>query len=122
MPEMLRDDCMEPGPRLGRLLAPRRIAFIGGRIAEMAIGRCRDAGFDGEILAVNPTREMLAGVRCYPTVEALPVTPDAAYVGVNRLASIEVVRSLAARGAGGCVCYAAGFAEVGEEGHGLQER
>jgi acyl-CoA synthetase (NDP forming) len=104
------------------LLAPRRIAFIGGRIAEMAIGRCRDVGFDGEILAVNPTRETLAGVRCYPSVEALPATPDAAYVGVNRLASIEVVRSLAARGAGGCVCYAAGFAEVGEEGHGLQAR
>jgi len=121
MPEAFHDDRIEGRQRLRRLLVPRRIAFIGGRIAEMAIGRCREAGFDGEMFAVNPTRETLGGVRCYPSIEALPATPDAAYVGVNRHASIEVVRSLAARGAGGCVCYAAGFAEIGGEGHGLQE-
>jgi acyl-CoA synthetase (NDP forming) len=108
--------------RLQRLLAPRSIAFIGGRIAEMALARCLEAGFDGAIFAVHPTRESVRGVRCYPSVESLPVVPDAAYVGVNRHATLEVVRSLAARGAGGCVCYAAGFAEVGAAGAALQQQ
>lgn len=108
--------------RLRRLLAPRSIAFIGGRIAEMAIAHCREAGFNGEIFAVHPTRKTLAGVTCVSSVDALPVTPDAAYVGVNRHATNEVVRSLAARGAGGCVCYAAGYAEVGGVGDGLQQK
>ncbi len=110
------------GPRLARLIAPRSIAFIGGRIAEMALARCREAGFTGELYAVHPTRTSLGGVACYPSVEALPVVPDAAYVGVNRAASIEVVQSLSRRGAGGCVCYAAGYAEIGSEGRALQDR
>ncbi len=111
-----------PRSRLGRMLAPRSIAFIGGRIAEMAIARCIDMGFDGEIYVINPSRETLAGYRCYPSVDALPTAPDAAYVGVNRVATIDVVRSLAKRGAGGCVCYAAGFAEIGADGRDLQQR
>jgi len=111
-----------PPSRLTRLLAPRSIVFIGGRIAEMALGRCRDAGFDGDLYVVHPTKTTVSGVRCYPSVEALPCVPDAAYVGVNRSATIEVVRSLARLGVGGCVCYAAGFAEVGGEGHDLQAR
>ena len=108
--------------RLGRLLAPRSIAFIGGGIAEMAMGRCLEAGFDGEIYAVHPSRKTMSGHRCYPSVDALPVVPDAAYVGVNRTATIEVVRTLSERGAGGCVCYAAGFSEVGGDGRVLQEQ
>ena len=42
-------DAPATGSRLSRLLAPRSIAFIGGAIAEMAIARCLEAGFDGEI-------------------------------------------------------------------------
>ncbi len=108
--------------RLARLLAPESVVFIGGRIAEMAIERCREAGFEGQLLAVHPSRETIAGVRCYPSIADLPIVPDAAYVGVNREATIDVVRALSERGAGGCVCYAAGFAEVGGEGIPLQAR
>ncbi len=108
--------------RLQRLLAPRSIAFIGGRIAEMAIARCLEAGFEGAIFGVHPTRDTLGGHPCYPSLDALPVVPDAAYVGVNRAATIDIVRSLSVSGAGGCVCYAAGFAEVGGEGCELQAR
>ena len=88
----------------------------------MALAQCRIAGFAGELYRVHPSKAMIDGVRCYPSIEALPVVPDAAYVGVNRNATIEVVKSLAARGVGGCVCYAAGFAEVGGEGIELQQR
>ncbi len=108
--------------RLQRLLAPRTIAFIGGRIAEMAIERCLAAGFDGDIYGVHPKRDTMGGHRCFPSVDALPIAPDAAYVGVNRAATIDIVRRLSMRGAGGCVCYAAGFAEVGGEGGELQAR
>jgi acyl-CoA synthetase (NDP forming) len=43
-------------------------------------------------------------------------------VGVNRNLTIDVVRDLAARDAGGAVCYATGFIESGEEGSELQRR
>ncbi|RUY87032.1 CoA-binding protein, partial [Mesorhizobium sp. M7A.F.Ca.CA.001.12.2.1] len=39
-------------------------------------------------------------------------SPDAAFVGVNRHLTIEVIKALAERGAGGAVCFAAGFLET----------
>ena len=107
---------------LSRLLSPKSIAFVGGRIAEMAIERCLGLGYRGAILPVHPSRKTIAGYRCYPSVDALPRVPDATYIGVRRDLTVEIVRQLAALGAGGCVCYAAGFAEVGEEGRVFQDR
>jgi acyl-CoA synthetase (NDP forming) len=43
-------------------------------------------------------------------------------VGVNRHLTIDIVRDLAARDAGGAICYATGFIEAGEEGSKLEEQ
>ena len=101
---------------ISRLFSPKSIAFIGGSIAEMSIKRCQDMGFQGEIWPVHPTREFMAGHKCYASVKDLPSAPDAAYIGVNKEATVQVVGELSELGAGGCVCYAAGFGEIGEEG------
>jgi acyl-CoA synthetase (NDP forming) len=79
-------------------------------------------GYQGEIWPVHPTRKTVGGFDCYPSIEDLPGIPDAAHVGVNREATIDIVRSLSQSGAGGCVCYAAGFAEMGEQGGELEKR
>ena len=47
--------------------------------------------------------------------------PDAAFIAAPPAASIEIVRELAASGAGGAVCYASGFAELGGDGERLQD-
>ncbi len=108
--------------KLARLFSPRSIAFVGGAIAEMAIQRCLELGFDGEIWPVHPGHESVAGFPCYASVDDLPRPPDAVYIGVNREQTIAVVKSLSAAGAGGCVCYAAGFSEMGQEGVVFQQR
>jgi acetate---CoA ligase (ADP-forming) len=107
--------------RLQRLLVPRHIAFVGGRSLEPAIRNAEDLGFTGDIWVVNPHYDTIAGRQCYPTVAALPAAPDAAFIGVGRERTIEAVRELAARGAGGCVCLANGFAELGDDGRRLQD-
>ena len=111
---------MERRDNLKRLLNPRHIAFVGGRGVADAVRQCRMMGFQGETWVVNPTHPEIAGHRCYPSIEALPAAPDAAFVGVPREATVAVVTALAARGAGGCICYAAGFAEAGGDGVALQ--
>lgn len=98
---------------LSRLLNPRSIAFIGGHECAVAIRRSRELGFAGTIYAVHPKREDLAGVPTLRSVDDIPGTVDAAFVAVKREPTIEVVRALAARGCGGAVIYAAGFAETG---------
>ncbi len=107
---------------LGRLFAPRRIAVVGGRDAAVAVNQCIDIGFKGDIWPVNPKRKEMGGLPCFPSIAALPAAPDVAFVAVPKEATIEVVRELAQRGTGSCVCYAAGFAETGDVGRQLQER
>ena len=111
-----------PSQNLQRLFSPRSIAFVGGSIAEMAIKRNLELGYHGEIWPVHPSRRKIAGFKCYATVDDLPQTPDAAFIAVKREIAIDIVQQLSDAGAGGCVCYAAGFAEMGEEGRELQEK
>ena len=106
---------------LRRLLKPRHVAFIGGKGLAAPIRGCLSGGFTGQIWPVHPTYPEIAGIKCYPSVDALPEPPDASYIAAPREPTIEIVRALARRGAGGCVCYAAGFAEVGPEGATLQK-
>jgi len=104
-----------------RLLSPKTAAFIGGNGAAAAIRQTRDVGFDGTIWAVNPNRETLADVPCHASLADLPEAPDSAFIAAPPAASIEIVRELSAMGAGGAVCYASGFAELGGDGRRLQD-
>jgi acyl-CoA synthetase (NDP forming) len=107
---------------IARLLRPRSIAVFGGRYAEAVVRQCERMGYDGEIWPVHPVRDEVLGRPCLRKPEDLPKAPDAAFVGVNRDATIPIVRSLSFMGAGGAVCYASGFREVGEQGGDLQEQ
>jgi len=107
---------------LNRLLRPRHIAYIGGGQLEGAITASREAGFDGEIWVVNPVRAEIAGLACYARIEDLPRAPDAALIAMSAERSIEAVAALAAIGAGGAVCMAAGFAEIGGFGKSQQQQ
>ncbi|MGB0383425.1 MAG: acetate--CoA ligase family protein [Ardenticatenaceae bacterium] len=107
---------------LQRLLRPANIAVVGGREGAEVIRQCERIGFQGEIWPVNPRRERIAGRVCYASVMDLPEAPDATFIAIPRQYTIGVVAALAERGAGGAVCYASGFAEVGGEGVLLQEQ
>ena len=107
---------------LQRLLHPRSIAVIGGSVAAEVIRQCKKIGFQGEIWAVNAQRETLEGLPCYRDVASLPSAPDAAFIAVPREHNVELVAALQQRGAGGVVCYASGFAEIGGDGILLQQR
>jgi len=105
-----------------RLLKPRSIAVFGGAQAQETIRQSDRMGYSGEIWPVHPKKTEILGRRVYSSVRDLPASPDAAYVGVNRHLTIDIVRQLAARGAGGAVCYATGFSEVGAEGIELEKQ
>ena len=107
---------------LKRLLAPRHLAFIGGRSMARALKRCAEGGFAGPLWLVNPQYDELEGVPCVRSIAELPEGPDAVFVATNRDLTLNAVAELAAKGAGGAICYASGFAETGAEGQALQQR
>jgi acyl-CoA synthetase (NDP forming) len=106
--------------RLDRLLRPRSIAVIGGHAAAEVVRQSGRIGFRGDIWPVHPRLDEVAGRRAFRTVADLPGVPDAAFVGVNRHASIGLMAELAAMGCGGAVAFASGYAEAGDEGRALQ--
>ncbi len=101
---------------LARLLNPRHIAFLGGERAGAAVRACREAGYQGQMLMVHPRRAEIEGVACVPSLADLPLAPDAVFLGVPAAATVDSLRTLGAMGAGGAVCYASGFAEMGAQG------
>ncbi|MGB1250860.1 MAG: acetate--CoA ligase family protein [Candidatus Promineifilaceae bacterium] len=105
---------------LSRLLRPRHIAFIGSAQAAGSLAACQQAGYEGQIWTVNPRREQIGGVRCVQSISQLPEPPDAALLALSPARTVNAVRELAAMGAGGAVCMAAGFAELGGDGVAMQ--
>ena len=111
---------------LSRTLNPRSVALFGTSPAQSVIEQCQKLGFAGELWPIHPTRESIAGVRCFKSVADLPHAPDVAFIAVNRHATIDVVAQLSKIGTGGAVCYASGFAESGlqsgVDGNALQQQ
>ncbi len=99
-----------------RLLRPKTIAVIGGRQAEIVAQNCDRLGFEGTIWPVNGKREQIAGRQCFKHLEDLPEAPDAAIIVIPAEPTIEAVTLLAEMGAGGVVCFASGFREIGGAG------
>jgi len=111
---------MPPGD-IRRLIAPRSIALIGASAWTDAVAAGNAAiGYRGTIWRVHPTRASTPATTFYRSVAELPGSPDAAFIAVPNHDAPGVARELAARDAGGFVCFTAGFSELGTEtGHAL---
>ena len=113
---------------LSRLINPRSIALVGASDREGSIGErtltnlITHSAFGGEVFLVNPTRPEIRGRRCWPSVAALPGTPDVAVVAVPASGVLTVIEECAARGVAFAVILSSGFGEAGAEGEREQQR
>ncbi|MEW6336948.1 MAG: acetate--CoA ligase family protein [Acidobacteriota bacterium] len=106
---------------LDRILAPRSLAVVGvSSRAESLSGRLLanlfNAGFTGPVYPVNPRAGAVRGLRCYPSVAAIPESVDLALLMVPRDAVLETVEDCLGAGARGLVVITAGFREGGDAG------
>ena len=109
------------------MFSPHSVAELGAssepaRIGGRPIDLMRKQGFAGAIYPVNPRRDEVQGLRCYPSVADLPAVPDVAIVAVAAEIAVDAVADLAARGVKNVVMLSAGFAEVDEAGAAAQAR
>lgn len=108
--------------RLIRCLNPRSIAVIGGKEAEQVLNQCQKLRFKGKMWAINPKRESMAGILCIKSIDELLEVPDIVFIGVPTEPTLEIVKSIDEMGAGGAVCLASGFGEVGDQGKQRQQK
>jgi acyl-CoA synthetase (NDP forming) len=107
------DDDPKGAATLKRLLAPRHIALIGGQWADAAAAAAKAIGYGGEVWRVHPSRPSSAESHYFRSVDELPEAPDAAFIAAPNHEVPAIAAALARRGAGGFVCFAAGFSETG---------
>lgn len=69
-------------------------------------------GYRGRIYPVNPNAEDILGLRCYPSVTALPEAVDLAIIAVPAAAAISVVGECAERRVKAAIVFTAGFSEL----------
>jgi acyl-CoA synthetase (NDP forming) len=103
-------------PDIRRLIAPRSIALIGASVWTDAVAAGNATiGYRGSVWRVHPTRASTPERPFYRSVAELPDVPDAAFIAVPNHEAPAVAGALAARGAGGFVCFSSGFGELGTE-------
>jgi acyl-CoA synthetase (NDP forming) len=106
---------------VSRLVRPGSVAIVGAssdpsRTAGRPLRYLLKHGYTGTVYPVNPRADTIEGVRCYPSVEALPAAPDVGLVLVGPDRVADAIRELARIGTASAIVLAGGYAEVGEAG------
>ena len=105
---------------LRKLFAPRSAALVGATDNPKAFG-CRvfqqmsNFGFKGEIYPVNPRLAHIGNHACYPSLHALPETPDHVGVIVSAERVFDVLDECEALRVPFVTVYTGGFSEMGTD-------
>ncbi len=107
--------------RLSKILQPKAIAVIGasrkeGSLGKMFLEAVVRMHFTGTIYPINPKADFIDGIKVYPSLDALPETPDMAIILLAYQYVLPAVEELAQKGVKDIIVISAGFKEVGGEG------
>ena len=112
---------------LTSLFHPESFAVVGAasdlnRLGGIPLRLTMRYGFPGPIYPINPRREEIAGLKCYPDVASLPEAPEFALICTPREDVLPALAQCAERGVKAAAVITSGFAETGAEGVALQEK
>ncbi|MEO5837578.1 MAG: acetate--CoA ligase family protein [Acidimicrobiales bacterium] len=102
---------------LAPLFAPASVAFVGASseptsLAGRAFEAIRQHEFAGHLYPVNPSRDEIAGLRCYPSVSALPESVDLAVIMVSAPLVASVIDDCGRAGVRAAYIITSGFGEA----------
>jgi len=110
--------------QLDRLFNPKSIAIIGASPNATSFGaRTLEnlSSYTGRIYLVNAKYDKIGDAACYPSVAALPESPDCALIAVGREYVPPIVDECIKAKVGGIMVYASGYAEVGKPERAAQQ-
>ncbi|NIA71975.1 bifunctional acetate--CoA ligase family protein/GNAT family N-acetyltransferase [Pelagibius litoralis] len=104
---------------LDALFQPGSIALVGasrraGSLGAVLARNLFAGGFQGPIMPVHPNSDAIEGVLAYPSVEALPQTPDLAVIATPPDSVAGLLKAFGDRGTRAAVVITAGFGEGGD--------
>jgi acetyl coenzyme A synthetase (ADP forming)-like protein len=106
---------------------PRSVAIVGashhkGKVGYEILKNMIDAGYEGEIFPVNPGPKPILGLKCYPDLESIRLTPELVIIVVPAQAVPEAMQQCVKIRVKSIIIITAGFREVGGEGKKLEEQ
>ncbi|HUV75881.1 MAG TPA: bifunctional acetate--CoA ligase family protein/GNAT family N-acetyltransferase [Dehalococcoidales bacterium] len=106
---------------------PGSVALVGAREKEGTVGRSvlenlLLAKDKRKIYPVNPNREKLLDIECYPDISSLPEVPDLAIIVTNAEIVPDMVKECGKAGVKAIIIISSGFKEIGAKGKAREDR
>ncbi len=110
-----------------RFFSPQSIAIIGASqdlntISGQPLKHLLSHGYQGKLYPVNPKYPDIAGVPCWPSLEALPEAPELALILVNAARVADMLTACGKKGVPYVIIFSSGFSETGGDGVALQQK
>jgi acetyltransferase len=109
------------------MLNPKSVALIGATEREGSVGQAMMSNLllgkeKRKIYPVNPGRETVMGLKCYPTISAIPNHVDLAVIATPSKTVPPLAEDCGRAGVDGMIIVSAGFRETGQEGIELERQ
>ena len=105
---------------LDRFFNPRSIAVIGAsriptKIGHETLKNVLVSNYEGAVYPVNPNATEILGLRCYPSIQAIPDEIDLALITVPAKQVPKIIRECGKKGVFGAIVISSGFGEAGND-------
>ncbi|MGE5618872.1 MAG: acetate--CoA ligase family protein [Sphingomonadaceae bacterium] len=115
-------------PNLSHLdgfFSARSVAVVGasatwGKVGNSVLDSLANHEYVGKVYPVNPTKAEIMGLKCYPSISAIPEPVELVTVAVALSAVPDLVRECGARGIHNMVIHSGGGKELGGESQELE--
>src|SRR5690606_26902187 len=110
-----------------RFFSPKSIAIIGASqdlvtISGQPLKHLLSHGYNGRLYPVNPKYQEISGVKCWPSLEALPESPELALILVNASRVPDMLTACGKKGTPYVIIFSSGFSEMGGAGVTAQQK
>jgi len=103
---------------LDYMFHPRSVAVVGASTQEgpgSFVAATKEMGFKGELYPVNPKAEEIQGLKCYPSLTAIPGEVDHVISSIPLRFVEGLMQECVAKGVKVVHFFTAGFSETGDE-------
>ena len=109
------------GQDLRMFFEPRSVAIVGasrkqGKIGNFILRNNLFLGYRGPIYPVNPGVSEIEGLKCYPSVAAIPEAVELAVIALPAHLVVDVMKDCQRKKVKGVVIISSGFSEIAGEG------
>jgi acyl-CoA synthetase (NDP forming) len=106
---------------------PKSVAVVGASGDKSKYGyflmkNLLDLGYNGKIYPVNRKREKVLGLRCYPSVDAIPDDIETTIILIPASHTLQVINDCARKKVKSVIICTSGFREIGKEGFEIENK